>query len=251
MAFRMREDDGRRLHHGVGQEFVALALAAALVPALSGCLQTPSQAPSQGAPEDAAATDDAKSNDAGGRDSWSAACLDRHDELTVYAVTTLRGKQIEQLLKQNSYNWNTRNQCWFKDKGTSALAVYGPDGQILNDEEIAELAPGMSEGAATYRIVSSHYSSVKRAFDGLVSGGMTCEDVELTDQSGVAVVADTAGQRGIVFLHREEDAITVSFASQEAVSEGLFDTIAGQELGSSVDDVFEALAGRKPGDDAS
>ena len=180
-------------------------------------------------------------------DAWADECTDRHGDATAYAVAELTGADLQTLLRQQDYAWNARNLLWIKEDGSAAIAVLGPTGKPLAAEGIDELAQGAAEGAASYRITSSRYRTPKRAFDALVGRVMTCEDSDVTETSGVAVASGVSGKRCLVFVNTSQDIAVVSVFSEEALAAGLFDELAGETLGSSVDEVFEALVGRAPG----
>jgi hypothetical protein len=179
-------------------------------------------------------------------DGWlSADCLDRAGDITVYAVSQLKGWQLELLLEEQHYEWGARNQLWLNDKGTVGLSVLDAQGEAISNDEVAELGVGAALGKASYRIVTSSYASVQGALNALVAPGLTIVDSELTATSGVAVVRDAHDRVSLVLLHDENDAIVISFVSRRALRKGLLDTLAGRELGTTVGEVFERLAGRE------
>lgn len=179
--------------------------------------------------------------------TWADECLDRRGDVTVYALAELKGGQLNALLQQQDYTWDERNQMWVKEDGSAALVVSGADGKPLASDAIGELDAGAAEGSVSYRIVTSGYSNAKKAFDALAKKVMECEDVEYADTSAVGVVSGPSQQRCLVFASRSHDVFTVTMMGEDAVAAGLFDQVSGQELGATIDEVFEALAGRAPG----
>lgn len=178
-------------------------------------------------------------------------CLDRHGDVTAYAVVELTGEQLGALLEQSNYEWSERSQLWVKMDGSSALVVYDVAGSPLSRDAIAKLQMGAIEQAVSYRLVSGGYSSAKRALDGLACRVLDTVDVEYLDEGGVAVLTTPSQQRCLAFVCKSNDAYTVSVYSELAVANGLFSREARQELGTSVDEVFEVLTGRLPGADAA
>ncbi len=177
---------------------------------------------------------------------WPDECLDRHGDATVYAVTELTGEQLCSLLEGSDYEWSERNRLWVKMDGSSALAVRDKDGEPLKNDKIAELNLGAIEGATSYRLVTSRYSTAKKVVNSLVRDVMTLEDVEYLEDGGVAVATGPSGQRCLVFVTKASDVFTANVYSELAVAAGLFNQDAGQDLGATIDEVFEALTGRMP-----
>lgn len=178
---------------------------------------------------------------------WPRECLDRHGDITVYALTELTGEQLSTLLEEQDYAWSERNQMWVKIDGSAALAVNDAEGKLLKKDEIAALGAGGVEASVSYRLVTSEYSSVKRAINNLARKIMACEDVEYLGTSGVAVVSGPSEQRCLVFASKNNEVFTVSVYSEPALAQGLFNSESGQELGTTVDEVFAALTARTPG----
>lgn len=177
---------------------------------------------------------------------WPNECLDRHGDITVYAITELTGAQLNMLLEEQDYAWSERNQMWIKIDGSAAFTVCDGEGNLLGKEAIAELGTGATEAGVSYRLITSEYSSVKRAINNLARNVMTMEDVEYLDTSGIAVVSGPSLQRCLVFASRSNDVFTVSVYSEQAVAEGLFNREAGQDVGATIDEAFEALTARTP-----
>lgn len=179
--------------------------------------------------------------------TWADECLDRRGDVTVYALAELKGGQLSALMQQQDYSWDERNRMWVKEDGSAAVVVNGADGKPLASDKISELDAGAVEGSASYRIVTSGYSNAKKTFDALAKKVMECEDVEYADNSAVGVVHGPSLQRCLVFVSKSHDVFTVTMLGEEGIKAGFFDQLSGQELGGTVDEVFEALAGRAPG----
>lgn len=182
-------------------------------------------------------------------DSWAPECLDQNGDVTLYAVSELKGWQLETLLQQQEYSWSTRNQLWVNANSSVAVVVRGADGEELTDDKISELDQGAGEGSASYRIVTSRYSTPQKAFDALVGKVMVCEDSEFAETSGVAVVYGPSKRRSLVFVSTSNEVVYLSFYGEDAVKAGFFNDEAGSKLGSSVAETFQTLTGRIPGAD--
>lgn len=176
--------------------------------------------------------------------AWNDECTDRHGDVTAYAVAELTGEQLCLLLEQMEYVWSERSQLWVKMDGASALAVRDGKGEALTKDEIAALDVGAVEEAVSYRLITSGYSSAKKALDGLACKILATVDVEYLDDSAVAVVVTPSQQQCLVFACKTNDVYTVTVYSEQALARGLFDVDAGQKLGTTASEVFEALTGR-------
>ena len=180
-------------------------------------------------------------------DAWADECLDRRGDVTVYAISELKGGQLNALLQEQDYAWNERNQIWLKEDGSAALVVCDEKGEHLTADEIASLSAGSSEGAVSYRIVTSGYNSFKKAFEGLAEKVMTCEDVCYWDDGAVGVVSGPSAGRSLVLVSKSNDVYAISVFSEEAVAKGLLNKESGTDFAQDIDGAFEALSGRAIG----
>ena len=257
----MRDDQRRQMSWGTA--VACFGLACVLATALAACDQTapepaaPPEAAQEEVPEEGSAHDlsveDAEdgestsAEDDGSFEAFAPECLDTNGDVTIHALSELKGEQLEAMLQQQEYSFDARNLLWVNKDGSVALAVVGKDGEELSDKEIAKLDCGSFEASVGYRIVTSKYNNVEKAFDGLVGKVMVCEDVAFAESSGVAVAYGPSMHRCLVFLSTSDDVICLTMYSEDAVAAGLFDADAGAELGATIDEVFEALAGRPVG----
>lgn len=243
-------------HRVMAETFCAFALVGALL-ALGGCA-TPGgtgdaagQEQSGGQIAEAVADDVDQAVEDIASQEFASECLDRRGDVSAFAVLTLDGPRLEVFLEQQGYAWNERNQLWAKDDGSSAVEALDATGNPLSREQMVQLGVGSVQPDASYRIVTSNYSSVKRAFNGVVGKVMTCDDVEFVDECAVGIAVCPDQTRCLAFATTSEDVHVVTLMGEQAVKAGLFDQLAGQELGTSIDEVFEALTGRPANDGAA
>lgn len=209
----------------------------------SSATQTESEQPQ----EEVAATDEESFQDEASFAQWPDEAIDRHGDASAYAVAELKGWQLETLLQQQQYAWSERNQMWIKEDGSAAVVVQNARGETLSDDDIAKLEEGVSEAEVSYRIVTSKYSNVKRAFKGLASAVLTCDDSEIIDGAAIGVCTGPSGKRCLVIVGESNDTIVATVVGEEAVKSGLLETIAGKQVGTSIDSAFEAMTGRAIG----
>lgn len=176
---------------------------------------------------------------------WPDEYFDRRGDVSVLALCELSGKELTQFLEEEDYVWSSRDQMWLKEDGSAALVACGPKGSYLDKEQIAELDPAWQEANATYRLVTSGYRNPRKAFEGVAGKIMTSLDVENTDLGTVGVVQGTEPDaRLLVVATKGEGAMVVSVFGEQAIAEGRLELLADRELGSTIDEAFEALVGR-------
>lgn len=221
---------------------LALALVAAPF-GLAACSSNDSAAPSQASsqPSDTSAEDVEQETI-----EWADECTDRRGDATCYAVAELDGMQLESFLLSHGYVWSERNLMWVKEDGSSSFTVLDAEGVALTNIQVEELDAGALTKDVSYRLVTSGYSSARRAFAALAGNIMPCDDSEIVDESGAAIVTSTTGNRLFVFVSTSNDTHVITVLSQDAVAEGLLNKIAGRELGTTVEEAFAALVGREP-----
>ena len=179
-------------------------------------------------------------------DVFDDACTDRYGDPTIYALSVLKGSQLATLLQGQSFAWSTRELLWMKEDGSAVLAVRGVGGENLTEEQALKLGPGTKTKKASYRLVTSHYSSLERAFKAVTGSAMTCEDSTFTDTAGVAVVNSPSGARVLVLMNVNEGVFVFSVFGEPAIKAGALEEVTGMSLGNSIDEAFLALAGRVP-----
>lgn len=231
--------------------------------------------------EDATEAEDATTDDESEEEelSWqdfceehdlnAGSCLDRNGDPTAYALWMLPGDYLDALLEGQGYVWSTRDLMWIKGDGSVALLVVDGAGDPVSRDEIQGSCPAMiSEGDNTFaqlgwRVVTSKFSTPKKAFEAVVSKACAASDVEYVDKGGVGLFQTVAVpaatevtesseatedtvDSNLVFISTNNDTIVVSLFSKQAVENGVFTQVAGRDLGTSPEAAFEALAGRAP-----
>lgn len=253
----MNKREALWLHGRIAMGVLALVLVGS-VPLATGCgshtagqHEQETQASEGNAEKQSEATQDDSALDSASRaegdaalNVWADECLDRRGDATVYALAELTGGQLEALLLQQDYAWNERNQIWLKQDGSAAVVVLDEKGTPLSSEEVAQLKAGATESKVSYRLVTSGYSSAKKAFEGLASKVLTCIDMEQTESGMVGVLVGPSQHRVLATVSKENNVYVVTVMGEDAIAEGLFDVLAKRELGRTLDDVFLALAGR-------
>ena len=179
------------------------------------------------------------------RTTWAKECTDRHGDVTAYALSELKGWQLETLLLEQGYVWSAQDLTWIKGNGSAALLVRSSGASYLGDEQIAKLDHGALEAVA-YRVVTSEYSNTKRAFDALAAKTLTTIDVEHADDTTVAITSGPMGQRMLLVLNESNDVIVLNGFGEGALAAGLLDEMAGRDIGTTIDVAFETLTGRVP-----
>ena len=175
-------------------------------------------------------------------DTWAAECTDKWNTPTGYAISELKGWQLETLLQQLGYRWNSSQSGW--TDGTTSLYVMDKGTQPLDDNEIAALDKGGAGTPALFRVVTANYPAVKSAYSGLVSDVMVSEDSEFLDNMGFGIAYGPSMKRFLVYVTEQSGDIELYLFNEDAVAAGMFDRITGNSYGSTVKEAFNNVVGR-------
>ena len=180
--------------------------------------------------------------------SWAAECMDKWNDPTVYAIAELKGWQLETLLQEKGYTWNHEDSCWFD--GKTAVTVYDETLTPLDDDAISKLDKGgVGASGVLYRITTPNYPVCSSAYQDMVSKVMVSEDVVYDDNLTVAigVCYGPSMRRYLVEIVNEDTGVSAFVFTEEAIKKGVITAIMGDDLGTSIDEVFKAITGRTPG----
>ena len=186
--------------------------------------------------------------------SWAAECTDGDGNPTGYAISELKGWQLETLCQEEELTWNPSSKSW--DGDDYSLVVYDLNHDALDDEEIAELGKGGDQDDIVYQIRSGACANVKEAYDRFVSSVMVNEDSDASDTMVVGVAYGPSMERFLVMVtyRKAVNEATITFIPRKAVEDGGFDkwyaALSGTDMGTygnSIEEVFERFAGRELG----
>lgn len=187
-------------------------------------------------------------------------CLDRNGDPTAYALWVLPGEYLDALLEARGYVWSARDLMWIKGDGSVALLVVDGAGDPVARDAIGKSCPAtIAEGDNTfaqlgYRLVASKFSTPKKAFEAVVAKACAASDVEYVDEGGVGVFqvekaaddSEATPDTNLAFVTTSNDTLVVSLFSKQAIENAVFTQMAGRDLGTTPEAVFEALTGRAP-----
>ncbi|MBQ9002065.1 MAG: hypothetical protein IJ087_09445, partial [Eggerthellaceae bacterium] len=175
-------------------------------------------------------------------DTWAAECTDKWNTPTGYAISELKGWQLETLLQQLGYRWNSSQSAWAD--GSTSLYVMDKNTQPLDDDEIAALDKGGAGTPVLFRIVTANYPAVKSAYSGLIGDVMVSEDSEFLDNMGFGIAYGPSMKRFLVYVTEQGSDIELYLFNEDAVAAGMFDRITGDSYGSTVKEAFNNVVGR-------
>ena len=209
-----------------------------------------SEAPAGVAPDAAEEPKDYSGGEA--FDSWAPECLNDAKQPTLYAITELKGWQLETLLQQQGFEWFEGGNAWLRSSDDMVYYMYGPSGS-LTDDEIALGDKGGVGTRALHVLEASGFASARDALEKL--GNVTTEDVYFPDGDdfGMAVVYGPSMKEYLVVVEsysEEEGGYCDMFVfSDEAIEAGMFDYAYGEDgNGNSISEVWQTLTGGAVGD---
>ena len=221
--------------------------------ATSSSASAASSSASTASSSSSAASGDKKYGD-GSFDSWKDECLSSHNEPTGYAISELKGWQLETMLQKQGFTWDDNAKAW-KKGGYCTFQVCNPDRTPLTDDEIAKLDKGSMANNVVYTITTSRYDSMGDAYSALVSQVMMDEDKDLSGKSMVFGVANGPSMQRFFITgtnYSDSKEVTLAFFSEPAIENGVFDTwmtsmgVSGP-FGSTAPELFQHYAGRQLG----
>lgn len=194
-------------------------------------------------------------------DSWAEECTDEDGNPTGYAISELKGWQLETLCQEKGLTWNKEMRQW-EGKGGYQLVVYDADKFVgeqhsrLDDDEIAKLDKGSVASGVVYQIQSTKFTECPESYQNFVSKRMVNEDfVNITDTSWIGVAYGPSMKRMLVPIYKGAyRAYTlIEFVPEATIARGEFDTyekaeeIYGKSLGKTIGDAFYGKSGKKLG----
>ncbi len=195
-------------------------------------------------------TDDGKDEDSSDEqfDTWAEECMDSYNDPTVYAISELRGWQLETLLQQRGYTWHKDDLCWFD--GHTTVRVFDADLYPLDDEAIGQLDRGSSDQVVLYVINTPNYPTCSSAYEELVSNVMVSKDVVFDENftASFGVAYGPSMRELLVEMVTDDAGLSVFVFPKAAIEAGLFDVASEGEYGSTPSEVFESMSGHWPGE---
>ena len=184
-------------------------------------------------------------------DTWAAECTANGDQPTLYALTELKGWQLETMLQKLGYQWYPDVNTWVRESDGTYYGMIGT-GSILTDEQIAKGDLGGAGLDAYHVLVVKGFSSARDALNQM--GQVVVEDATFTDDgtSALAVVHGPSMSEYLVMVQPSEDDgqdyYSFIMFPQETVASGQFSTFVGSDMGTTIPEVWQNITGGAVGD---
>ena len=181
-------------------------------------------------------------------------CLDEFGNPTAYAISELSGADLVRLLESQGFVYNEKETGYENADGTF-FGVIDEDFEGLTPSEIEALGNDGGTEPILYLLRTAQYKTGREVVKGTVK--CVTEDVDMVDDNrGFAVVYGPSMREYLMTVaHSEDDGVfTVSWFSNDAIASGLFNKVTnygtdgGEDVGSSVSEVWQRLVGTSVGD---
>ena len=164
-------------------------------------------------------------------------CTDEHGNISLYALTELKGWQVATLLDQQEYTWELESaDTWTRTYDGAAFRAMNKDGNFTLDTYNEMNGKGGCLMGIAYSVVAG-YPDSKAALTG--NSRCVVEDSYFReDGTGIAIFYGPSMKEYLTIIspYTESTALFTIF-SQEAVGSGMVDSILNIETGGS----FQAL----------
>lgn len=168
-------------------------------------------------------------------------CTDEHGNISLYALTELKGWQVATLLDQQGYAWDEENSQFLRAEDGASFSAMDKSGLYNIDKYNEKNEKGGAISAIGYLNVAG-YPDVPSA----LAGNAQCvvEDSYFDGDIGVAIFHGPSMKEYLVVMSPETES-TIGFIifSQEAIGSGFLDEIMGHQVGGSLNEVWTFFTG--------
>ena len=170
-------------------------------------------------------------------------CVDEHGNVTLYALTELKGWELATLLDQQGYVWNEDIRTWMRPDDGASYAALKESGEYTIDDYNAANEKGGGILAFGFSNVAGYKDS-----QAALAGNAQCvvEDSYFVGDDGVAVIYGPSMKEYLVIISKSSES-THQFmvVSQEAIGSGYLDEVIGEAVGGTLQDVWTNLTGEE------
>ena len=183
-----------------------------------------------------------------------AADVNAAGHVTLSAVARMTGTDFAALLDAQGYAYDDALAGWARSDGANfGLVVPANDhGRGFSPAPKGALASGvpMTGLNAAFVLTSPGYGTASDALRGLCPLAIV-DSIRPDDDSVVAVAEASSGKKFLVTCRISDGAAYCMAATDEGIGSGLFARVLGCDLGSSVEDAWQAVSGHPLGGSAS
>lgn len=170
-------------------------------------------------------------------------CIDEHENVTLYALTELKGWELATLLDQQGYAWNEDINTWMRPYDGASYAALKGSGEYTIDDYNAANEKGGGILAFGFNNVAGYKDS-----QAALAGNAQCavEDSYFVGDDGVAVIYGPSMKEYLVLISKSSESThQLMVVSQEAIGSGFLDDVLGEEAGGTLQDVWTNLTGEE------
>lgn len=195
------------------------------------------------------ASSSTKSGSSQSNSAITADCIDSSGNPSLYAISQLDGKALEDLLENHiGYAWNSAESGWVFSKDNTVVAVINQS-STLGKSDVEKLAAAGGDTPVVYVVTASGISTLKQALN---EGNVVVEDTfTQTDGSGAAVFYGPNMQEMMVIGTPDSDGTNYGNFSMLIFNRKAFESgLASEKLGAgsqgmTMEQLWESMTGRK------
>ncbi|MGN0262598.1 MAG: hypothetical protein ACI4B9_07165 [Eggerthellaceae bacterium] len=187
-------------------------------------------------------TGESSSKGAGAYD-FEDTCIDEHGNVTLYALTELKGWELATLLDQQGYVWNEDIRTWMRPEDGASYAALKESGEYAIDDYNA----ANEKGGGILAFGFSNVAGYKDA-ESALAGNAQCvvEDSVFEGEDGAAIIYGPSMKEYLVLISKAtESTHQFMVVSQEAIGSGYLDEVLGEPVGGTLQEVWTTLTGEE------
>ena len=169
-------------------------------------------------------------------------CTDEHGNITLYALTELKGWQVATLLDQQEYEWQEANSMWVRPMDGATFSAVKETGVYTIDTYNEMNEKGGAIAAIGLNVVAGYKDS-----QAALKGNAKCvvEDSYFDGNDGIAIFYGPSMKEYLAIISQYTESTTLFMIfSQEAVGSGMADEYLGTQVGGSFKDVWKSITGK-------
>ena len=170
-------------------------------------------------------------------------CADEHGNITLYALTELKGWQVATLLDQLGYEWSDEKTSWVRKSDSAEFTAYKETGFYTLDTYNEMNQKGGAIAAIGYNVVAG-YDNPSDALSGIAK--CVVEDSFFDGGNGVAVFYGPSMEEYFAIISQlPDDTVRFTIFSKPAVATGMLDQQMGTQVGDAFDDAWKYFTGKQ------
>lgn len=169
-------------------------------------------------------------------------CTDEHGNITLYALTELKGWQVATLLDQQGYEWNDSANTWVRMVDGAQFSAYKQTGAYTIDTYNEMNEKGGAIVAVGFNVVAGFKDP-----EAALKGNAKCvvEDSYFDGTDGIAIFYGPSMKEYLALISQySESTAQFMIFSKEAIGSGMADQLLGTHVGGSFQEVWKTVTGQ-------